>query len=93
MRWPGDELVGPLEKARRWLEDNPCPDEAIGEHLRAMVVAYSEIPGATVPRMMELRDIIQHHAKAVDRRDAPRHDDEIPSRKANGITSSSRRVR
>jgi hypothetical protein len=71
MRWLGDELVGPLENARQWLEDNPCPDDGIGAHLRAMLVAYSEMPGASVPCMMELRDRIEQHARAIDRKQAP----------------------
>jgi hypothetical protein len=72
MRWVGDELDGPLENARRWLDDNPCPDEAIGTHLRAVLVAYAQMPGASVPRMMELRDGIAEHAVAIDRRQTPR---------------------
>jgi hypothetical protein len=79
MRWLGDELVAPLEEARHWLDDNPCPDEEIGEHLRAMLVAYSKMPGATVLQMMELRNVIQQHAEAVDRRSAPSQVDASPS--------------
>jgi hypothetical protein len=72
MRWLDDELVGPLESARHWLEDNPCPDGAVGAHLRAMLDAYSEMPGAPVTRMIELRNSIENHAHAIDRRRAPR---------------------
>jgi hypothetical protein len=40
MRWAGDELVGPLEAAERWLEDNPSPDQMMDAHLRAVLSAY-----------------------------------------------------
>jgi hypothetical protein len=72
MRWEGDELIGPLAEARRWLEDNPCPDPAVSAHLRAMLVAYSEMPGVPLPRVMELRRAIEHHAQAIERRRTPR---------------------
>jgi hypothetical protein len=68
MRWTGDELVGPLEAAQRWLEDNPSPDNTMDAHLRAMLGAYREMPGASVPRMMELRNSIEYHAQALVRR-------------------------
>jgi hypothetical protein len=72
MRWEGDELAGPLENARHWLESNPCPDPVVGAHLRAMLVAYGEMPGVSVPRIMELRNTIEQHARAIDRRRMPR---------------------
>jgi hypothetical protein len=72
MRWPGDDLVGPLENARHWVDTNPCPDDAIDTHLRTMLDAYAEMQGATVGHMMELRDQIEQHAQAIDRRRTPR---------------------
>jgi hypothetical protein len=75
MRWADDDLVGPLESALHWLDDNPCPDEAVSAHLRAILAAYSEMPGATVPRIMELRNSIERHAHAIDRRQKPSNAD------------------
>jgi hypothetical protein len=72
MRWVHDDLDGPLEDAQSWLDDHPCPDEAIGAHLRAVLAAYAEMPGASVPRMMALRESIEKHASAIDRRQTPR---------------------
>jgi hypothetical protein len=36
-----------------------------------MFLAYAELPGATVSRMLELRGTIEQHAKAIDRRNYP----------------------
>jgi hypothetical protein len=70
MCWVGDELVGPLKTAPRWPADNSSPDGTIGEHLRTMLVAYGEMPGGSVLRMMELRDRIEQRARAIDRQRA-----------------------
>jgi hypothetical protein len=68
----GDELAGPPENSRSWIEWNPCPDELIGSHLRAVLLAHSEMPGASVPRMMALRDNIGQQTRAIDRQQTPR---------------------
>jgi hypothetical protein len=81
--WMDDELGGSLQHARRWLGANPCPDDSIGDHLLAMLDAYAEMKGATVGRVMELRDVIEQHSKFVDRRKYPR-DEVSPSHRRSG---------
>jgi hypothetical protein len=69
--WGGDELAAAVRKAHHWLVAHPCPDPSISRHLAALLEAYAEMPHATVGRVMELREIIGHHAQAVERRQAP----------------------
>jgi hypothetical protein len=70
--WTGDDLPGDVEAARRWLQENPCPDASLDQHLEAILDAYAEMPTATVKRVMELRESIEVHAMALDRRRMPR---------------------
>jgi hypothetical protein len=70
--WMDDELALVLERASRWLEENPCPDQSIDGHLRAILAAYTEMTAATVARVMELRKEIESHGREVDRRRVPR---------------------
>jgi hypothetical protein len=70
--WTDDELPGALAAARRWHEQNPCPDPSLDEHLSAILDAYAEMAVATVARVMEIREDIALHAKALDRRKLPR---------------------
>jgi len=51
--WGGGELGEAVENAHHW------------RHLTAVLDAYAEMPHATVGRVMELREIIAHHAHAV----------------------------
>jgi hypothetical protein len=64
--WVDDELTGEIQNARRWYVDNPCPDDTMGHHLEDMLDAYAEMSNATVARVMELREIIERHADALD---------------------------
>jgi hypothetical protein len=66
--WTDDELPGAVEAARRWHQQNPCPDASLDEHLEAILDAYAEMSVATVSRVMEIREVIELHAKALDRR-------------------------
>jgi hypothetical protein len=70
--WTGDDLPADVEVARTWLRENPCPDASLDQHLEAILDAYAEMPTATVSRVMALRESIAVHAKAFDRRRAPR---------------------
>jgi hypothetical protein len=70
--WGGDELAEAVRNAHHWFIAHPCPDPSIGRHLMALLDAYAEMPQATVGRVMELRDVIGHHAQAVSRRRVPR---------------------
>jgi hypothetical protein len=72
MPWTGDELPQAVLAARKWHEQNPCPDELLDRHLTSILDAYSEMASATVGRVMELRDTIFTDAKAFDRRRTPR---------------------
>ena len=69
--WGGDELAEAVQNAHHWLIANPCPDPSISRHLAALLDAYAEMPHATVGRVMELREIIGHHAHEVSRGQAP----------------------
>jgi hypothetical protein len=70
--WTGDDMPAAVEAARRWVRENPCPDTSLDQHLEAILDAYAEMPTATVSRVMELRESIEVHAKALDRRRLPR---------------------
>ena len=74
--WTGDELPEAVRAARRWHEQNPCPDAELDRHLTSILDAYSEMASATVARVMELREAIYTDAKALDRRrtSAPRQE-------------------
>ena len=63
--WGGGELGEAVENAHHWLLTHPCPDPSVRRHLTAVLDAYAEMPHATVGRVMELREIIAHHAHAV----------------------------
>ena len=70
--WTNDELPAAVVAARRWHEQNPCPDASLDVHLDAILDAYAEMSVATVARVMEIREDIERHARALDRRQAPR---------------------
>jgi hypothetical protein len=70
--WMDDELARVLKRASQWLEENPCPDESIDGHLRAILAAYTQMTRATVARVMELRKEIESRGREVDRRRVPR---------------------
>jgi hypothetical protein len=70
--WTADDLPAAVEAARAWHRENPCPDPSLDEHLDAILDAYIEMSNATVSRVMEIRESIQVHAKALDRRRKPR---------------------
>jgi hypothetical protein len=76
--WTGDDLPSDVEAARTWLRENPCPDASLDQHLEGILDAYAEMQAATVSRVMELREIIAQHAKALDRRRAPRENASPP---------------
>jgi hypothetical protein len=76
--WTGDDLPSDVEAARQWLRENPSPDAALDQHLEAILDAYAEMPSATVSRVMDLRESIALHAKALDRRRSPREDPPSP---------------
>jgi hypothetical protein len=38
--WFDEGFFSALEEARRWFEDDPCPDESIGWHLGAILDAF-----------------------------------------------------
>jgi hypothetical protein len=77
--WTGDDLPAAVEAARQWLRENPCPDPSLDQHLEAILDAYAEMRSATVSRVMELRESIAEHAKALDRRRKPRSDPSVAS--------------
>jgi hypothetical protein len=70
--WTGDELTEAVVAARKWHEQNPCPDELLDKNLTSILDAYSEMAFATVARVMELRESILSDAKAFERRKTPR---------------------
>ena len=70
--WTGDDLPGAVEVARQWHRENPCPDGSLDHHLESILDAYAEMGSATVARVMEIRDDIEAHSKALDRRQTPR---------------------
>lgn len=76
--WTDDELPGAVAAARRWHEQNPCPDPSLDEHLAAILDAYAEMAVATVARVMEIREDIAHHARALDRRKLSRPEPPAP---------------
>jgi hypothetical protein len=44
---------------------NPAPDAQLARDIDDLLDAYCEMPNATVPRLQELRDIIDHRNKAI----------------------------
>jgi len=70
--WTGDELPEAVMAARKWHEQNPCPDELLDKHLTSIMDAYGEMTSATVARVMELSESIHNDAKAFERRKTPR---------------------
>jgi hypothetical protein len=63
--WGDGELLASIQRARDWLGSNPAPDERLAQDIDALLDAYSEMPNATVRRLHELREIIDHHNKAI----------------------------
>jgi hypothetical protein len=61
-----------VEVARQWHRENPCPDSSLDPHLESILDAYTEMASATVARVMEIREDIEAHTKALDRRQEPR---------------------
>jgi hypothetical protein len=70
--WGDVELMENIRNARRWLVENPCPDESMGGHFESMLNAYAEMASATVPRLMELRDEIEQHTRVLWHPESPR---------------------
>ena len=79
MPWTGDDLPAAVEAARQWHRENPCPDSSLDQHLGTILDAYDEMANATVARVMEIRDIIEVHAAALDRRRKPRNRPSVAS--------------
>jgi hypothetical protein len=77
--WGGDEFAEAVRNAHHWFIAHPCPDPSISRHLTALLDAYAEMPHATVGRVMELREVIGHHAQAVSRGRVPRPATSPPS--------------
>src|SRR5487761_2341250 len=63
--WGDDELLASVQSAWDWLVRHPAPDEQLAQDIDALLDAYSEMTTATVPRLQELRKIIDHHNKAI----------------------------
>jgi hypothetical protein len=63
--WGDVDLLAQVQSARDWLVSNPAPDEQLARNIDAMLDAYFEMPTATVSRLQELREIIDHHARAI----------------------------
>ena len=54
-----------LAHVQDWLVSNPAPDEQLARNIDAMLDAYFEMPTATVSRLQELREIIDHQTRAI----------------------------
>jgi hypothetical protein len=65
--WVDDEFASTIWATRQWLSEHPCPDRLLGQHFEEMLAAYGEMTSATVARVMELRENIKDHVKAIDR--------------------------
>jgi hypothetical protein len=63
--WGDAELLASVQSAHDWLVSNPAPDEQLARDIDALLDAYSEMPNATVSRLQELRNIIDHRNKAI----------------------------
>jgi hypothetical protein len=63
--WGDAELMDNIQNVRRWLVENPCPDDSVRRHFEGMLNAYTEMASASVPRLMELRDEIEQHTKVL----------------------------
>jgi hypothetical protein len=73
-----DDLYDVANLAVTWLEDNPCPDKAVGKRLTAQMMGYRAVADtvrstiteeggdAVVARLRHLRDVIDQHAEAID---------------------------
>jgi hypothetical protein len=73
-----DDLYDVANLAVTWLEDNPCPDNAVGKRLTAQMMGYRAVADtvrATITgedgdamgaRLRHLRDVIDQHAEAID---------------------------
>ncbi len=73
-----DHLYEVADLAMGWLEDNPCPDNAIGGRLKAQMMGYRAVADtvrstvtesggdAMVARLRYLREIIDAHVEAMD---------------------------
>ena len=74
-----DDLYDVANLAVTWLEDNPCPDKAVGKRLRAQMMGYRAVADtvrstiteedgdAMVARLGHLREVIDQHAEAIDK--------------------------
>jgi hypothetical protein len=63
--WGDVELLRDVIQAREWLDSDPCPDATLAGHIEAMLNAYSEMPTATVDRLVELRHVIGESTDAM----------------------------
>jgi PilZ domain len=73
-----DHLYDRANQGLRWLELNSCPDRAIGRRLKAEMMAYRAVADtvrstvaaaegdAMVAQLMDLREMIDQHADAID---------------------------
>jgi hypothetical protein len=73
-----DDLYDVANLAVTWLEDNPCPDKAVGKRITAQMMGYRAVADtvrstiteedgdAMVARLRHLRDVIDQHAEAID---------------------------
>jgi hypothetical protein len=64
--WAGDDLAEAVAAARRWLEENPCPNDIVNEHVSMVLDAYAEMSTATVARVMALRMVIHDHVSGLN---------------------------
>ena len=73
-----DDLYDVANLAVTWLEDDPCPDNAVGKRLTAQMMGYRAVADtvrATISgedgdamgaRLRHLRDVIDQHAEVID---------------------------
>ena len=73
-----DHLFDMAHRAIRWLEHNACPDLAFGRRVKAEMMAYRAVADTVrstiladegdemVAQLSDLRDVINHHAKATE---------------------------
>jgi hypothetical protein len=73
-----DHLFDMAHRAIRWLEHNACPDPAFGQRVMAEMMAYRAVADTVrstiladegdemVAQLSGLRDVIEHHAEAID---------------------------
>jgi hypothetical protein len=73
-----DDLYDMANLAVQWLEDNRCPDAAVGRRFKAKMMAYRAVADtvrstiteedgdAMVAQLGHLRNLVDHHADAID---------------------------